>query len=360
MNKKVEYTILMIGPGATKNISGGIVTVIENLIEKSSKKFQIIRIITMRPTAFIDRLYIYLNAIFSLIYQILFTKNKKLGHIHMASKTSFYRKSLLIILLKIFNIPIIIHLHGGGYHKFFENSPKIIQNYIKWIFGLTKKTVLLSYSWKSWYIKTINMNESSVVYNGVKDYLLTEASLLTNRDNEILFLGRLNSSKGVYDLLSAFKEVVQKIPNAILKLAGDGEVDIIKKYAREIGISQNVQFLGWVHETEKRILLNHSKIYILPSYNEGLPMGVLEAMSAGLVVISTNVGGIPEVIQNQKNGLLITPGDIQALQENIINVLSDPNLVLKLGNNARKSYLENFNSSTMTKKFEVIYDELIK
>jgi len=359
MTKKEKIEILMIGPGATQDKGGGIVKVIENLIDKSSDRFDVIRIITMYPNNFFSRLYTYLYAIFILLYRILFIKNSKIAHIHMASKTSFYRKSLLIILLRTFKIPILIHLHGGGYHEFFESSSPIMQNYIKWIFSLTKKTVLLSHSWQVWYKETINMNESIVVYNGVHDYLIKGALPLNNRTNEILFLGRLNKAKGVYDLLSAFKELVKKNPNIYLKLAGDGEVDDVKEYVTKIGISQNVKFLGWVNETAKYTLFNESKIYILPSYNEGLPMGLLEAMSAGLPVISTRVGGIPEVIQNKENGLLIVPGDIKALKESLINLFENSDLSFKLGNNARKSYLKNFSSSIMSKKFEVIYDELI-
>jgi len=360
MNKKIKYTILMIGPGATENISGGVVTVIENLMESINKRFNIVRIVTMRPTGFFHRLYIYLNAICSLIYQILFTRSRKLAHVHMASKTSFYRKSLLIILLKSCNIPILIHLHGASYHIFYSNSSALMQKYIKWIFSLTDKTILLSDSWQKWYIDTINTNKSSVIYNGVKDYYDNQSLALLKRKNEILFLGRLGERKGIYDLLYAFQKVIQKTPDTILKVGGDGEIDKAKNLTSELNLSRNVEFLGWVNEEEKYKLLNNAKVYILPSYNEGLPMGLLEGMSAGLAVISTDVGGIPEAIANEKNGLLIKAGDKVEIANSLIKVLTNNKLLEELGEGARKSFLENFNSKIMTKKVEDIYDEILK
>jgi glycosyltransferase involved in cell wall biosynthesis len=360
MNKKVKYTILMIGPGATDNIGGGVVTVIDNLMEIISKRFNIVRIITMRPTSFFYRLYIYLNAICSLIYQILFTRSKKLAHVHMASKTSFYRKSLLIILLKSCNIPILVHLHGASYHIFYRNSGALMQKYIKWIFSITDKTILLSDSWQEWYINAINTNQSSVIYNGVTDYYNNKSLALLKRQNEILFLGRIGERKGIYDLLHAFQKVVKVIPDAILKIGGDGEVDKAKDLTSKLNLSKNVEFLGWVNEEEKYKLLNNAKVYILPSYNEGLPMGLLEGMSAGLAVISTDVGGIPEVIENEKNGLLIKAGNKIQITNSLIKVLTNNQLLEELGESARKSFLKSFNSKIMTNKVEEIYDEILK
>jgi len=351
--------LLMVGPDRTKDKSGGVVTVIESLVENMHSNVSVMRVVTMHPVGFIKRLMIYSHALF-LIFKNSFKKNKIIAHIHMASNTSFYRKSLIIMILKMFKIPTVLHLHGAEFHLFYDKSNVVMKKYIKWIFSLTDRTVLLSNSWQQWYVDTINTNKSSVVYNGVRDYYDDKSLLLAKRENVVLFLGRLGERKGIYDLLTAFKEVVENIPDAILKIGGDGEIEKSKDLAKEFGIENNVEFLGWVNEEEKYTLLNQSKIYILPSYNEGLPMGLLEAMSAGLAVVSTDVGGIPEVISDKKNGLLVKAGNQKQIAESIIALLNDAKLSHDLGIEARKSFLKDFNSVSMTQQFERIYDELLK
>jgi len=359
MSKNIYYEILIIGPDRTKTVSGGIVTVIDSMMEEYSDRFLQNRIVTMRIVNPVSRLYIYLHAITQILLSSV-NSNNKIAHIHISTGWSTYRKSFLVMLLKVIKIPMVIHIHGSGYHIFYEKSNTYMQKYIRWIFSLTDRTILLSDSWQEWYINTINTNKSSVIYNGVRDYYDNKSLALAKRKNEILFLGRLGERKGIYDLLYAFQKVVQKIPDAILKVGGDGELDKAKYLTNELNLNKNVDFLGWVNEEEKYKLLNNAKVYILPSYNEGLPMGLLEGMSAGLAVISTDVGGIPEAVQNEKNGLLIKAGNKVQIANSLIKVLSSDQLLEQLGKNARESFLKDFNSKTMTKKAEDIYDEILK
>jgi len=350
--------LLMIGPGATENISGGVVTVIDNLIDTLDNRFNVIRIVTMRPIGILLRLTIYMKAFYLIVYNWK-KNNLKVAHVHMASRNSFYRKSILIILLKFLRIPILLHLHGGGFHIFFNESSKIQQTYIKWIFNLVDITVVLSNSWKSWYEKTIDKGPSKVIYNGVKNYKLIDTLPLNKRNPVILFLGKVGVEKGIEDLLYAFYSIIKSIPNVILKIGGNGALKETIKLVNKLGLENNVELLGWVNEDQKYKLLNEVQVYILPSYNEGLPMGILEAMSTGLVVISTNVGGIPEVIENNYNGLLIEPGKKEQITKTVISILNNKEKMLYLSKNAQKSFNKYFDSKIMTKKFEDTYYEIL-
>ncbi len=354
--KKLE--VLIIGPGSSKSESGGVVSVIENLIENLDSKYKITRIITMRPVGIFNRLILYVNS-FYLIFKSKLNKNNKIAHMHMASRFSFYRKSLIVLVLKVLQIPSILHLHGAEFHIFFsEESSLIKKKYIKWIFGLSNKVILLTHSWDEWYKNSICEKNSTVIYNGTGNYYHKASIPIEQRDNIVLFLGRLGKRKGIYDLLNAFKDVLSKIPNAQLKIGGDGEVDLCKKLAKELNISSNVSFLGWVGEEEKGKLLNEAKIYILPSYNEGLPMGVLEAMSAGIGIITTPVGGIPEAIENNKNGILVKEGSVEEIADAIISILSDSDKNTTLGLEAKKTYHEKFEIKKVAIQVERIYDGL--
>ncbi len=359
MKKNSNIEILMIGPGESKISGGGVVMVIDSLTDELNHNFVVTSIVTMRPVGIVKRLNIYLQSLF-LIFKSLANNNKKIAHIHMTSRFSFYRKSLIIIVLKIFHIPILIHLHGAKFHLFYESLSPVMKRYLKWIYSLADKTILLSRSWQKWFQKTINTSDSMVLYNGVKSYLRDSALPLNQRDNVVLFLGRLGERKGIYDLLNAFKEVVRYVPDAVLKIGGDGAVEECKKLVIDLDIEKNVEFFGWIGEEQKYQLINESKIYILPSYNEGMPMGILEAMSAGITVIASDVGGIPEAIENNTNGVLIKAGDKKQISDSIVGILQDSKKATQLGIQARKSYLDNFNITDITKKIKKEYYEYIK
>jgi len=350
----------MIGPGASKIASGGIVTVIDNLIENFDKDINIKYIVTMRPTSTLKRIGLYFHALFSIIINLM-NRDQKIAHIHMSSRTSFYRKSTIIMLLKFFRIPIIIHLHSGEFDIFYsEELNSRMKRYVKWIYSLADKTILLTDGWQKWFKNTINTNESMVLYNGVKSYYDIDSLPVNNRENIILFLGRLNKKKGIYDLLYSFQEVIVNVPDATLKICGDGEIEECKQLANQLNIANNVHFLGWVDEEEKFQLLNQAKIYILPSYFEGLPMGMLEAMSAGIGIIATNVGGVPEAVKHEESALLIDAGSQEKISESIVFLLQNSDKVKELGENARDVFLKKFDIKNIVQELKKIYLKLLE
>lgn len=348
----------MIGPGASKHSSGGIVTVIDNTMQNLDKDLNVIHIVTMRPTSAMKRVWQYFLALYKILINLI-KRGPKIAHIHMSSYTSFYRKSTIIMLLKLFRVPIIIHSHSGEVDIFFENLSSPMKRYVKWIFSLVDKAIFLTQGWNNWYHEKIGIDNSMVIYNGVQDYHDSNSLPLTNRENTILFLGRLTKDKGIYDLLSAFEIVLRSIPAAQLKICGDGEMDKCIETSVNLGIDKQVDFLGWVGEDEKYRLLNESKIYLLPSYFEALPMGLLEAMSAGLASVSSSIGGIPEVIENDRNGFLVEVGKIDEISDSIISLFENPEKISHIGEEARRSYLNKFNILNITHKIEDLYIELL-
>ena len=109
--------------------------------------------------------------------------------------------------------------------------------------------------------------------------------------------------------------------NFFVYLGGDGDVEQVLTKIKEYGLDKIVEYVGWVTGNKKIKLLNNADVYILPSYSEGLPISILEAMSYKMPIIATNVGGIPEIVLNSQNGYLITPGDQQALKDSIDKML---------------------------------------
>lgn len=347
----------MIAPTMGKDAGGGIAGYVDSLTGKFSSDFNVKRIVTMKKKySFVDKVYRLVSALIQTIF-ILFSSNKKVAHIHTSARNSFLRKSIFVRLMKLFNVPVILHLHSPDFHVYFEQLSDKKKGAIREIFRMADRVIVLSNSWKEWYIDTIDKHEPLVFYNGVEDHLAVDDQI-SKRKNQILFLGRLGERKGTYDLIKAFKIVLEKHSDANLLLAGFGDLEGCEELAKSLKIDNSVEILGWIDYEKKKELLNSSKIYTLPSYNEGFPVSILEAMSARLPVISTRVGGIPEEIEDKETGFLIEAGDIAALSLTINRILDDEILCDQIGENARKRYLEQFALDKIVKELEGLYHEL--
>ena len=344
LKKKV---ILQIGPSLKDK--GGMVTVMQSILD--SKKLHIYNIIHIPTYINGKKLILFFLAIIRIIIA-KFIYRVELAHIHMASYGSFYRKSIIISICKVLHIKVILHCHGACFEKFYNGVKQSKKEYIKKTFAKAEKVIVLSESWKEFFKTIVDENKIVIMYNSVnipqkqnKDSL---SSLPTG-----LFLGRIGQRKGTYDLIEVVKTLASKGIRIKILIAGDGEIDKAKELIKKENLEDNIELLGWIDNNKKKEYLKNVDFYILPSYDEGLPMSVLEAMSYSLPVITTDVGGIPEIIQNEKNGLLVKPGDKESLEKAIKDLLENDNLRKDLSQNAYKTILDKFN-------FEKYEEDLLK
>ena len=170
------------------------------------------------------------------------------------------------------------------------------------------------------------------------------------------FFGLLGARKGIFDLLQAML-ILKETGKFTLAVCGDGVIEKVRKKVEELNLKDIVKIHGWTAGEDKIRIMNECDSIVLPSYNEGLPMVILEGMSLSKVVISTNVGGIPEVINDNDNGYLIEPGDIDMLVSKI-SALSDKEKSQDIANNARSTYERSFSPDAIIPKLESIYKEL--
>jgi len=200
---------------------------------------------------------------------------------------------------------------------------------------------VLSDYWKKFFSNIVPKEKIEIIYNGVNfiDYKYNKC----NDDPICLFLGRLGERKGTYDLIKAISILKTKGVYSNFILAGDGEVEQVKKYADTLGVKNNTEFLGWIGKEKKIELLSKADILVLPSYNEGLPMAILEAMNYGLSIVSTYVGGIPEVVTVPENGYLVHPGEVESLANCLEKLIKDHSLRKKIGIENIKKVKEKYN-----------------
>jgi len=171
----------------------------------------------------------------------------------------------------------------------------------------------------------------------------------------IVFLGALSHSKGVFELLEAFARVAGDFADARLIFAGRGAVDVLRERAQQLGIASRVSFPGWLNAGAKDEMLASAAVLVLPSYAEGLPMAVLEAMSWGTPVIASRVGAIPQVIEHDVNGLLVDAGDVDSLTATLNRVIGDASLRDRLARDARATVESGYATDAMLARLGGIY-----
>ena len=289
---------------------------------------------------------------------MLLTGQVGLIHVHVASRASFWRKSGFFLLAFLCRVPSILHLHGGGFAAFYERQCGPLRRaYIRYIFNHASRVLVLSSGWQAW-VRGMSRNAHvEIMFNPVAlPPIPTPWS--ARQAGSVLFLGKLGQAKGVYDLLQACAELTQRCPSLHLALGGDGDRSALQQQADALGVARHVDLLGWVQGEQKTRLLNSCRIYVLPSYFEGLPMSILEAMACGVPVIATAIGGIPEAIQDGVEGYLLAPGDVNGLAERIARLLSDDALAQSMGAAARSKVERQFSTAAVMPRLEQIYNDL--
>jgi len=180
--------------------------------------------------------------------------------------------------------------------------------------------------------------------------------------NEIVlvYLARIEQRKGFFDMMDAMVEVFSQYPDARLYVAGQGDITLAKDIVAQKKLQHQVTILGHINSQQRDEYLRKGHILIFPSYNEGLPMSLLEAMSYGLVPVTTPVGGIPDVVIHERNGLLVNPGEKQVLAAQINYLLNSPKNSSRLSENARYDINDGFNYKNYGPKLMQVYDFMIQ
>ena len=174
----------------------------------------------------------------------------------------------------------------------------------------------------------------------------------------ILTVGVLGKRKGYFDLLEAARRLCSQRPEVRFVFVGGGEVDVFRAQVREMGLEECVRVLGQVSDAQRISCLFEADVFALPTYAEGQPIALLEAMAAGLPVISTPVGSIPEVV-GPENGRLIQPGDVDALCEIILELASSPTLRRKMGRRNADEAREKYSVKRTMEEIGLVYERLL-
>jgi len=258
---------------------------------------------------------------------------------------SFLEKGMMVFAARLFGKRVILNPRSGLILDDLEKS-RFMRWFIPSVFRQCNIVMCQTQSWKQVYqsISGLPNNRFIVIPNWVDLELYLHIPAQRKRVDDrvsILFLGRIERNKGVYALAEAVQMFREDLRCCRFIICGMGpELGAFKEKIADLALSHLFEFRGWVTGLEKIKALRDADIFVLPSYREGLPNSLLEAMASGLAVIATAVGGIPDILDDN-TGMLIQPGDIEALGRAIVELSKNAELRGQLGQSARSYMLEN-------------------
>lgn len=277
-------------------------------------------------------------------------------HVHTAAHASFWRDSAYTVAAFAAHCPVILQLHGSGFERFFDACGASSRSAIRFAFAHAACVAVPSQRMASWVRSVAPAARVSCLPLPVP---IPATSPGAARPNLVLFLGRLEAAKGIHDLLEAVSRLREAVPDVRLVCAGDGERIAVARQAERLGIADAVKFTGWVGPSGKRALLESAAVYALPSYSEGTPFGLLEAMAAGVPVVASPVGGIPEVLVDGVSGFFAAPGDVATLVRLLRKLLLDRALGARIGAAARETARLRFSPERAIPALEALYGEIV-
>ena len=328
MAKKKSGTIfdkvLFIGPDLKGR--GGIVSVLQ-AYRDALPTFHFIS--TNSRRGLIPGLFNFARTLVALPFIRLFRPYTTLD-IHGANGKSWTRKRLIINLGHILGYKIVFHMHGGELRKYV--AAKGTEYYMK-CFRKCRHVVFLTDAWTKYAQQELGCTNAVTLMNIVPTPTMAKQPRTEGAPISLVYLGYIYKEKGIFDLLDVIASNRDRwLGHLTLTIGGQWNEDRVLNFIKDNDLGGIVKFVGWVSGDDKATILSKTDILILPSYYKGLPISILEAMSYAMPVITTPVGGIPEVVTDGVEGTLFTPGDKAAMTRAIDKYIECPGLIIKQGN----------------------------
>jgi glycosyltransferase involved in cell wall biosynthesis len=283
-------------------------------------------------------------------------------HLNLAERGSVYRKGVLLYAARLVGVKVLLHLHAAQIIAFHASLPRPGRALLRGMFRSADHVVVLGELWRRWVIETFGVAPQaiSVVNNGVPATPLPREKRADGAPFRLLFLGNLLERKGIADLLHALALPAAKGADLVLTVAGGGAVDTYKQMAAELGIADRVQFTGWLDQATARRQVTQADALVLPAYDEGLPLVILEAMATGVPVVCTPVGAIPEVFADRETALFVPPGDREALAAALVELSNDAALQERLSSEGLGVYHRRFTMTAFAQSMAALYAMLTR
>lgn len=267
-------------------------------------------------------------------------------HFHTVPGRSITMQMPVFLYSLIWRKKTIIHIHVGNQLLDYKND-----RMFKYVLDKATKVVVLANVLKDLMKEHYNI-DAGVLYNPIEEQEKRDAG---NIEKSIFFAAYLTMNKGYDTLLKAFKEVTEKHPDWKLILAGSGETENAKRLINELGIEKNVEQHLWLNKEQMSEFYKKVSIYCIASKQEGFPMSFLEAGSYGIPIVTTPVGGLVDIIENEKNCMVFDYGNHTVLAQQICKLIEDNSLQNEISRNIILVVKEKFSISAIDKEIQKLY-----
>lgn len=348
MQKKTKVCMIV----QNKMVKGGIAAVVSGYYgSKLERDYDMIYVESYKDGGKLTKLFKGICGYFHFV-KVLLVDRPDIVHMHSSFGPSFYRSLPFIYMSSWAKKPMINHIHGSEFDKLYTNASERKKKLVRKAWGKCNRFIVLSESWKERFSEVIPNEKMTVIenYSIVKDGI--------NRSqchNQVLFLGAINQMKGCYDMVDVTKRVAEVVPDIKMVVAGAGEIEQVKSKAIAEGVAEHFAFPGWVRGEQKEKLLKESDVFFLPSYTEGMPMSVLDAMGYGLPIVASNVGGIPRLVHEGENGFMREPGDTAGFAEAIIQIMTSDAMRINMGKQSMEIVKERYSLEKHIELLENVY-----
>lgn len=347
-----DIKVLMLGPD--RGVHGGISAVVNELYAAGFDQEVSLKYIgTMKEGSKLRKLLVAAFAYCRFVKELSWCD---VVHVHFSSDSSFMRKSFFIKRAKKSGKKIVLHQHGGDFKTFYNKElSDAKKEYVKKILGMGDVMLVLTQGWKDFFGQITDPDKIEVFPNGIR---VSGCKPQGHKDyNKVLFLGRICKDKGIDELLGAMKEIHDANKNAHLYLGGIYEDSEYKEKVEKCG--DFVTYLGWIGGQEKEEYLDQCGILALPSYYEGFPVSIIEAMLHECVVVASAVGGIPEIIDDGVDGILFAPRDEKAVKKALEEAMNDIEKAKIFGQKGQKKVIEKYSVEANIEKLSGFYKKIL-
>lgn len=347
---------------------GGMVTYIQGLLNSAvfnTVDYQVVRLSYFDKEKYRGVIRFLVNCLNATILTINFVTNvvswrPDIVHIQSNSGYGFFEKSWIALLAKLMGRTTIFHFHGGYMREWYAQSSRLMQRMIKKCASINDCIMTGSPQMRETWLY-IGIPANKIVYIGNAVNLPRETIKESHGHISILYLTRVVLEKGIIELIDAFLVLQKTFGNLKLRIVGADSQDtpIVKRYLENNDPNRLIDYIGPVSDEQKHQEYLAADIFAFPTYVEDQSYAVMEAMSYGLPVVASNVGGVPSLIEDGKNGLLILPRDVDSLRTSMDVLIRDPEMRSNLGKNARKTIERGFTWNVRSQEIVALYKNLL-
>ena len=315
-----------------------------------------------RKEGALGRLLRLIASPFALFATILF-RQVDVVHLNTSLNPRAYWRDLAYLLVaKLLRARVLYQVHGGALPQDFFRGRRVLTGLLRWSLGLPDLIVVLAKVELEAYRRFVPEQTTLLVPNGIDCAPFARVPTVRSRPDSplrLVYVGRLAREKGLYETLDAVRLARLHGLDVRLVVAGDGpEAEGLRQCTQALGIGERVSFKGPVFGPDKVELLRGADVAVLPSYAEGLPYALLEAMAAGIPVLATPVGAIPDVVTEGTHGFLVPPRDSAAIAGAIARLASDRARLSWMSRACRKRVLAAYSVDRLASEFSHHYKAL--